>query len=68
MTLKIVQGYCKSFTNRNVIHVSEAEQVERNICSKKNVFKVFNTERVRFSRKMVKELIYLFHSLPTCTL
>lgn len=35
MTLKIVQGYCKSFTNRNVIHVSEAEQVERNICSKK---------------------------------
>lgn len=35
MTLKIVQGYCKSFTNRTVIHVSEAEQVERNICSKK---------------------------------
>lgn len=31
MTLKIVQGYCKSFTNRNVIHVSEAEQVERNM-------------------------------------
>lgn len=29
---------------------------------------VFNNERVRFSRKMVKELIYLFHSLPTCTL
>lgn len=29
---------------------------------------VFNNERVRFSRKMVKELIYLFHSLPTGTL
>lgn len=65
MTLKIVQGYCKSFTNRNVIHVSEAEQVERNMMFQKEVF---NNERVRFSRKMVKELIYLFHSLPTCTL
>lgn len=64
MTLKIVQGYCKSFTNRTVIHVSEAEQVERNICSKKR----FLIMSVRFSRKMVKELIYLFHSLPTCTL